>query len=281
MTEDQNPLIADPLTGSLKVAEQALKTANTGLELTREAGSGLFAILGDSLKDYFSEKIGLHTDRARRQRLLESAIDMGERISAARAERQLGPEDVRPVPERLSLPALKAGLVDEREAFRERWAEFLAAASDPKAKPVRAVFVDIIDQLEDVDGLLLDYFYRVWSCRQLYSAARKTEEGLTSGWLKRWDDLLNASRAAEQMMAVPTRQFNSHDLRAFGEIHGLDIRDVNVSIDILQRAGCLAPSWQLTSLCLEYFEVCYHPRTEEDHFSWMGTASEQASVVFE
>lgn len=156
--------MSEEITESAKALQEIAKTTGQAITVVDKVGSFFARIM----KEPIDSTCGMLADTLKFKRWQRqiSLIEKAERIIG---EKHLN-TDFRPVSPKLALPIFHNASIEDEESLHDLWAKLLVASLDPAMKTPRTAFVEIITQLEPLDGRIMKGLF------DLYSAEKRERE---------------------------------------------------------------------------------------------------------
>lgn len=244
----------DPVTESVKAAQEMAKAASEGLKATQKFG----AYTAKLIKEPAGTVIGILEDRLKFIRW-ERQLRFADKLEEIVRERNLEGK-ITPIPPKFALPIIENATLEEEDFLQDMWAKLMVEAGAPQSKKrVRTAFIEIIKQLEVVDAKLLEAFYQ-----EALSELEKTRKAHKESAFTPVDMPLSTIRIArskriqyEEYMPAIDNLFRLRCLRPFVEEDSIEVPSSDGYSDFHDvTTDHQYSKVSITSLGFDFVEIC-------------------------
>jgi hypothetical protein len=202
--------MTDPASEGAKAAQEIAKTTGKGIDAAREAGGFIAKYIHGPLE----QASAIWTDKLKYTRW-ERQVALMQRANSKLAELGMS-QPTQAIPLKIAIPLLQEGSMEEDDYLQDRWANLLVnAANADSGIEVRATYIGMLREMTSLDVRILASIYS-----HPVAPGRKG-----AVWI---GDLPNSTRPA-------------HELDDMDNTHPELPEDVALSVENLQRLGCIAP----------------------------------------
>lgn len=141
-----------------KANQEIAKAVSKGIDLSEKLGPFISKVLGEPIES----AIGIVGDRLKFMRY-ERQLRIMERVKEINSNKGIHGYEL-PIPPKLAIPILENASLELDNELQNYWINLMSSCQDRETQPlVRSAYIDVIKQLEVVDGKILQLLFNSYN----------------------------------------------------------------------------------------------------------------------